>query len=120
VPYVITEPCVGVKDKSCVAVCPVDCIQGKDDDNQLYIDPSECIDCGLCEPECPAEAILPDTESGLEKWLELSVLSLFNYCLILFFKVSTCDLAISRPILAIVNTPFSSIFFSTFLALVNA
>src|SRR3546814_17396631 len=38
----------------------------------LVINPSECIDCGVCEPECPAEAILPDTESGLEKWLELN------------------------------------------------
>src|SRR3546814_2489928 len=38
----------------------------------LVINPSECIDCGMCEPECPAEAILPDTESGLEKWLELN------------------------------------------------
>ena len=38
----------------------------------LVINPSECIDCGVCEPECPAEAILPDTENGLEQWLELN------------------------------------------------
>src|SRR3546814_14646704 len=38
----------------------------------LVINPNECIDCGVCEPECPAEAILPDTENGLEKWLELN------------------------------------------------
>ena len=38
----------------------------------LVIHPDECIDCGVCEPECPAEAILPDTESGLEQWLELN------------------------------------------------
>jgi len=38
----------------------------------LVINPNECIDCGVCEPECPAEAILPDTESGQEKWLELN------------------------------------------------
>ncbi len=38
----------------------------------LVINPSECIDCGVCEPECPAEAILPDTEDNLEKWLELN------------------------------------------------
>ncbi|MEN3001814.1 MAG: ferredoxin, partial [Armatimonadota bacterium] len=50
-PYVICEPCIGVKDKSCVAVCPVDCIYEGED--QLYINPDECIDCGLCEPECP-------------------------------------------------------------------
>lgn len=62
-PYVITEPCIGVKDRSCVAVCPVDCIHegtvevdGKVFD-QLFIDPDECIDCGLCEPECPVDAI---------------------------------------------------------------
>ena len=69
-PYIIAEPCIGVKDKSCVAVCPVDCIHEAGD--QLYIDPNECIDCGLCEPECPVDAIKPDTEPGLEKWLSLN------------------------------------------------
>jgi len=59
-PYVIAEPCIGVKDKSCVAVCPVDCIQEADD--QLYINPDECIDCGLCEPECPVDAIFMEDE----------------------------------------------------------
>ena len=58
--YVIAEPCIGVKDKSCVEVCPVDCIHGDDDDNQLYINPAECIDCGACEPECPVEAIFEE------------------------------------------------------------
>ncbi len=43
-----------------------------DDDRQLYIHPDECIDCGVCEPECPVEAIKPDTEPGLEKWLKLN------------------------------------------------
>ena len=61
-PYVIVEPCIGVKDKSCVAVCPVDCIHGTDEDDQLYIDPAECIDCGLCEPECPVDAIFMEDE----------------------------------------------------------
>jgi ferredoxin len=65
--FVITEPCVGVKDKSCVAVCPVDCIHGGDDDNQLFINPNECIDCGLCEPECPVDAIFMEDEVP-EKW----------------------------------------------------
>lgn len=55
--YVITEACIGVKDKSCVDVCPVDCIHGTDDDPQLYIDPDECIDCSACEPACPVNAI---------------------------------------------------------------
>ncbi len=59
-PYVIAEPCIGVKDKSCVAVCPVDCIHDAED--QLYIDPNECIDCGLCEPECPVDAIFMEDE----------------------------------------------------------
>ena len=59
--YVIAEPCVGVKDKACVEVCPVDCIHGGDDDPQLYINPQECIDCGACEPECPVEAIFEES-----------------------------------------------------------
>jgi ferredoxin len=64
-PYVIAEPCIGVKDKSCVAVCPVDCIHEGED--QLFIDPSECIDCGLCEPECPVDAIFMADELP-EQW----------------------------------------------------
>ena len=59
-PYVIAEPCVGVKDKSCVAVCPVDCIH--EGGEQLFIDPNECIDCGFCEPECPVDAIFMEDE----------------------------------------------------------
>ena len=66
-PYIIAEPCVGVKDKSCVAVCPVDCIHGGEADTQLFIDPAECIDCGLCEPECPVDAIFMEDEVP-EKW----------------------------------------------------
>ena len=64
-PYVIAEPCIGVKDKSCVAVCPVDCIH--EGDEMLYIDPNECIDCGLCEPECPVDAIFMEDELP-EQW----------------------------------------------------
>lgn len=60
--YVITEPCIGVKDASCVAVCPVDCIYSSDDDEQYYINPDECIDCGACEPECPVNAIFAEDE----------------------------------------------------------
>lgn len=56
--YIIAEPCIGVKDAACVAVCPVDCIYEGDD--QYYISPDECIDCGACEPECPVEAIFAD------------------------------------------------------------
>ena len=54
----------------CVEVCPVDCFY--EGENMLVIHPDECIDCGVCEPECPVDAIKPDTESGLEKWLELN------------------------------------------------
>jgi ferredoxin len=57
VAYVIGEPCIDTKDKSCIDVCPVDCIH--EADKMLVIDPEECIDCGACEPECPVEAITP-------------------------------------------------------------
>ena len=59
-PYIVTEPCIGVKDKSCMDVCPVDCIYETDD--QVVIHPDQCIDCGLCEPECPVTAIFVDTD----------------------------------------------------------
>ena len=57
--YVIGPPCIDIKDASCVAECPVDCIYvgGR----MLYIQPDECIDCGACEPACPVEAIYPET-----------------------------------------------------------
>ena len=67
--YIIAEPCIDVKDKSCVEVCPVDCIHPTNGEGEpiLYIDPDECIDCGACEPECPVDAIF--TEDDLpEKW----------------------------------------------------
>src|SRR5262245_61349469 len=63
--YIIAEPCIGTKDASCVAVCPVDCIYEGED--QYYINPDECIDCGACEPECPVEAIFAD-DSVPEQW----------------------------------------------------
>lgn len=66
-PYVITEPCVDVKDGSCVDVCPVDCIHGGEADPQLYIDPEVCIDCGACVSACPVEAIYADADIP-EKW----------------------------------------------------
>jgi NAD-dependent dihydropyrimidine dehydrogenase PreA subunit len=58
--YVIIEACIGVKDRACVDVCPVDCIYEGED--QLYIHPEECIDCGACEPECPVSAIYPEDD----------------------------------------------------------
>lgn len=68
--YIVTESCIKCKFMDCVEVCPVDCFY--EGENFLVINPDECIDCGVCEPECPAEAILPDTEDGLDEWLELN------------------------------------------------
>tara|TARA_R110001606_G_scaffold369548_1_gene525646 strand:- start:859 stop:1239 length:381 start_codon:yes stop_codon:yes gene_type:complete len=69
-PYVVTEACIKCKYTDCVEVCPVDCFY--EGENMLVIHPDECIDCGVCEPECPAEAIIPDVEPEAEKWLELN------------------------------------------------
>lgn len=61
-PYVIGQPCIGVKDAACVEVCPVDCIHTDDDEAMYFINPEECIDCGACLPVCPVEAIFPDND----------------------------------------------------------
>ena len=63
--YVVNESCIKCKYMDCVEVCPVDCFY--EGENMLVIHPDECIYCGVCEPECPVEAIKPDTEPGLEK-----------------------------------------------------
>ena len=68
--YVVTDNCIKCKYQDCVEVCPVDCFY--EGENFLVIHPDECIDCGVCEPECPAEAIKPDTEDNLTSWLELN------------------------------------------------
>jgi ferredoxin len=65
VTYIIGEPCIDIKDRSCVDVCPVDCIH--EFERMLIIDPEECIDCGACEPECPVEAIFPE-DALPDKW----------------------------------------------------
>lgn len=59
-PYIIADACIGVKDRACVDVCPVDCIY--EGEEQLFIHPDECIDCGACEPECPVSAIYPEED----------------------------------------------------------
>ena len=81
--FIIGKACEGVCDTACVTVCPVNCLHGpiktdgagREVDSmseeekkglQLYIDPSECIDCGACRPECPVEAIYADEEDAIE------------------------------------------------------
>ena len=68
--YIVNENCIKCKYMDCIEVCPVDCFY--EGENMLVIHPDECIDCGVCEPECPVEAIVPDTEEDLEQWLELN------------------------------------------------
>jgi len=72
VAYVITKPCIGVKDTACVVVCPCDCIRPTKDDaafasaDQLFIDPNHCIDCDICANECPVKAIFPEGDVPAE------------------------------------------------------
>ncbi len=70
--YVVTDACVKCKYTDCVEVCPVDCFH--EGENMLVINPDECIDCGVCEPECPVEAIKSDNEeiADLPKWLGIN------------------------------------------------
>ena len=74
--YIIAEPCVDLKDQSCIDVCPVDCIYGVDqgNDRQLYINPDECIDCAACEPVCPVNAIFAeeDVPTKWEGWIKVN------------------------------------------------
>ena len=67
--FVVTDACVRCKYTDCVEVCPVDCFY--EGENMLVIHPDECIDCGVCEPECPVEAIKPESEDLL-KWVEIN------------------------------------------------
>lgn len=70
--FVVTETCIKCKLTDCVEVCPVDCFH--EGANFLVIDPEECIDCTLCEPECPVEAIYSEDElpEGHEKFIEIN------------------------------------------------
>jgi ferredoxin len=68
--FVVTDVCILCKYTDCVEVCPVDCFY--EGENMLVINPDECIDCGVCEPECPIDAILPDTDERAEKWLDVN------------------------------------------------
>ncbi|MEL6169748.1 MAG: ferredoxin FdxA [Pseudomonadota bacterium] len=68
--FVVTDNCIACKYTDCVSVCPVDCFY--EGENMLVIHPDECIDCGVCEPECPADAIRPDTDDGMDKWVDFN------------------------------------------------
>jgi ferredoxin len=65
--YVITDPCIDEKDAACLEVCPVDCIHATEEDEQYYIDPRICIDCGACQPVCPVRAIFAEAAVP-ERW----------------------------------------------------
>ncbi len=80
--YVITEPCIDVREGSCVDVCPVDCIQHQDGvDRMLYINPAECIDCGACESTCPVNAIYPEdaVPAKQERFVTINALWFDNF-----------------------------------------
>ena len=70
--FIVTSNCQRCRFTDCVAVCPVECFHG--DQEMLYIDPDECIDCGACVPECPVEAIYDESElpDDQAKWLEIN------------------------------------------------
>ena len=73
--YIVKDECIKCKLTDCVEVCPVDCFY--EGENMLVINPDECIDCGVCEPECPIDAIVADTDERIdnkekEKWLLLN------------------------------------------------
>jgi len=71
--YLVTDNCVKCKHTDCVEVCPVDCFY--EGENFLAINPDECIDCGVCEPECPVDAIVPDMnldEAERDKWTQIN------------------------------------------------
>lgn len=69
-PFIVTDACIRCKFTDCVAVCPVNCFY--EGESMLVISQAECIDCGICVPECPVEAIVPDSEPGKEMWVEMN------------------------------------------------
>ena len=68
--HLVNDKCIKCKHTDCVEVCPVDCFY--EGDNMLVINPDECIDCGVCIPECPVDAIIEDTEDIDNKWYKLN------------------------------------------------
>jgi len=68
--YVVTDACIRCKYMDCVEICPAECFH--EGETMLVIDPTICIDCNACVPECPVDAIRSDVDPGLEHWLELN------------------------------------------------
>ncbi len=68
--YLVTEACIKCKYQDCVSVCPVDCFY--EGENMVVINPSECIDCGVCEPECPVNAIVSNVGDAYPQWLAVN------------------------------------------------
>ena len=68
--YIVNDKCIRCKHMDCVTVCPVDCFY--EGENMLVINPDECIDCGVCEPECPVDAIQSDSDSGAQDWVDFN------------------------------------------------
>jgi ferredoxin len=68
--YLVNDNCIKCKHTDCVEVCPVDCFY--EGENMLVINPSECIDCGVCEPECPADAIIKEDQDENGKWMAIN------------------------------------------------
>jgi ferredoxin len=69
--YVVTENCIKCKFQDCVEVCPVECFH--EGENMLVIDPEDCIDCGVCVPECPSDAIFSDSDPEASGWSERNI-----------------------------------------------
>ena len=92
--YLVTENCINCKHSDCVVVCPVDCFH--EGPNFLSIDPDECIDCGVCVPECPVNAIFPDTdlpEDEKKYWLDINSRTSKKWPVITVKKVAMPDAA---------------------------
>jgi ferredoxin len=68
--FVVTEGCIKCKFTDCVDVCPVSCFY--EGATMLVIHQDDCIDCGICEPECPVDAIVPDSHPSATTWLDIN------------------------------------------------
>jgi ferredoxin len=89
--YLVTENCIKCKYTDCVAVCPVDCFH--EGPNFLAINPSECIDCGVCVSECPAEAIVADSDvnADVDFWRAVNTRTSAKWPVITMKKASLPD-----------------------------